>query len=284
MVRRHERELLRETVELVRENLSETDELDLANSPPVGRYCVIGTTSVVGWRLEVWFDSYLDPSQPPRFSAWVFAPTRRSAKKIADRSEWRYAAEIGWKARSYAPSYIRSRPGASWTERGLVDSWPGWGFYFGRYVRDGLDSRATAAALARDLGQIAKWTNDSWRDYLGLAKVRVRPAQAAFKARLLAAQATCLISGCGIVQLLDAAHIVPVSRHGGYTPGNGLLLRKDLHALFDAGLLRVDQNGRVSAAGNVLEDPAYAFLRGVRVKLTRQQRESLQKRATLTGA
>jgi putative restriction endonuclease len=40
--------------------------------------------------------------------------------------------------------------------------------------------------------------------------------------------------------VLEAAHIVPYNGPETNHPGNGLLLRADLHALFDLGLVAVD--------------------------------------------
>lgn len=50
----------------------------------------------------------------------------------------------------------------------------------------------------------------------------------------------CTITGCPILDVLEAAHIVPY--RGTYTnrTSNGLLLRADLHTLFDCNLLTID--------------------------------------------
>ena len=41
-------------------------------------------------------------------------------------------------------------------------------------------------------------------------------------------------------EALHAAHIEPVSEQGSGSVDNGLLLRSDLHLMFDAGLLRLE--------------------------------------------
>jgi putative restriction endonuclease len=38
---------------------------------------------------------------------------------------------------------------------------------------------------------------------------------------------------------LDAAHIRPYAEHGEHEPDNGLLLRRDIHSLFDRGYVTV---------------------------------------------
>ncbi|MFM6200619.1 MAG: HNH endonuclease, partial [Dolichospermum sp.] len=44
----------------------------------------------------------------------------------------------------------------------------------------------------------------------------------------------CLISGCEIKEIIEAAHIIPYSRIESHDIANGLLLKVDLHRLFDA--------------------------------------------------
>lgn len=74
-----------------------------------------------------------------------------------------------------------------------------------------------------------------------LAAIVRRHGQPAFRRQLLQAYAgQCAISGCNVEAVLDAAHIVPYRGPETNHPTNGLLLRTDLHALFDFGLVAVD--------------------------------------------
>lgn len=77
--------------------------------------------------------------------------------------------------------------------------------------------------------------------------VEARPDQAAFRrAVFLAHKGECAISGCDVVKALDAAHRTGRSwRNGHNRAEDGLLLRKDLHALYDNNLLTVDDAGVV---------------------------------------
>jgi putative restriction endonuclease len=71
-----------------------------------------------------------------------------------------------------------------------------------------------------------------------LAKTRV--GQRAFKALVLEAyQRRCAVTGARITPALDAAHIRPVAEEGENRVSNGLLLRADVHKLFDRGYLGV---------------------------------------------
>lgn len=82
--------------------------------------------------------------------------------------------------------------------------------------------------------------------------VEVRPNQAAFRRRVfLACGGRCIVSGCDVPAALDAAHKVGRKWKGGYNrTEDGYLLRKDLHALYDAGLLTIE-DGRVRIAASV---------------------------------
>lgn len=85
--------------------------------------------------------------------------------------------------------------------------------------------------------------------------VEARPDQAAFRREVfLACKGRCVISGCDVIQALDAAH-----KHGrrwrlGHNRAeDGYLLRKDLHALYDNKLLWISNDGKVELDSSVLE-------------------------------
>lgn len=68
--------------------------------------------------------------------------------------------------------------------------------------------------------------------------------QAVFREQVLDANDRCVISSCGILAILEAAHIKPYvvcceqgQREEMFDPKNGLTLRADLHKLFDAKLI-----------------------------------------------
>jgi hypothetical protein len=79
------------------------------------------------------------------------------------------------------------------------------------------------------------------------ASVEVRPDQAAFR-RLVYEKfdGVCALSGCEVRQALDAAHYKGRDWRKGHNGAeDGFLVRKDLHALYDAGLLRITADGVV---------------------------------------
>lgn len=52
----------------------------------------------------------------------------------------------------------------------------------------------------------------------------------------------CMLTGCNIPIAVEASHIVPYRGDEDNHPANGLLLRNDLHTLFDANLLTINPN------------------------------------------
>lgn len=74
-----------------------------------------------------------------------------------------------------------------------------------------------------------------------LAEIARRRGQPRFRAGLLRAYGgRCAISGCRAVEVLEAAHIIPYTGERTHHVQNGLLLRADMHTLFDRGLLGID--------------------------------------------
>lgn len=75
---------------------------------------------------------------------------------------------------------------------------------------------------------------------------RLKRDQSRFRAALLEKTVICEITGESELRALEAAHIVPVSAHGNFDAKNGLLLRADIHTLFDRGLLQIGGDGAVT--------------------------------------
>ena len=73
-----------------------------------------------------------------------------------------------------------------------------------------------------------------------------RLGQHAFQAVVLDAyERRCAVTGDKIRPVLQAAHIRPVSAAGEHRLDNGLLLRSDVHTLYDRGYLAVDTGHRL---------------------------------------
>jgi hypothetical protein len=93
-----------------------------------------------------------------------------------------------------------------------------------------------------------------------------RQGQLEFRSRLLRAYAfRCCITGSNAVQALEAAHIHPYRGPRTNHPTNGLLLRADLHILFDQGLIAIDAVPMTVLVARALKNTTYGDLAGSRV-------------------
>ena len=91
----------------------------------------------------------------------------------------------------------------------------------------------------------------SWTD----AQVRRRLGQGGFQTVVLDAyQARCAITGHRIRPTLQAAHIRPVTADGPHSITNGLLLRSDVHTMFDRGYLSLDTHLRLLVSPRLREE------------------------------
>ncbi|HRZ76251.1 MAG TPA: HNH endonuclease, partial [Bacteroidales bacterium] len=86
-----------------------------------------------------------------------------------------------------------------------------------------------------------------------LTKVRI--GQGVF--RILVTDAykrRCAVSGERTLPVLEAAHIIPYSSSGINTTNNGLLLRADLHKLFDSGYITVNDTYTIEISKRIKEE------------------------------
>jgi len=78
----------------------------------------------------------------------------------------------------------------------------------------------------------------------------------------------CAITGCSTATALQAAHIRTLDAADDNDAGNGVLLRADIHALFDAFLITFTPDGHGIEVSPKLTDPSYKFLRSKEMKVT----------------
>ena len=84
---------------------------------------------------------------------------------------------------------------------------------------------------------------------------RVRVGQGTFRTLITDAyQRRCAISGEKTLPALEAAHIKPYAESGPHAVSNGLLLRSDLHKLFDSGYVTVTPQHRVEVSSRIKEE------------------------------
>lgn len=83
---------------------------------------------------------------------------------------------------------------------------------------------------------------------------RPRLGQSSFRTAILAAyERRCAITGERTLPVLEAAHIRPFADLQAHDVRNGLLMRSDLHSLFDAGLVTVQPDLRFRVSRRIKE-------------------------------
>ncbi|MDB9492360.1 pentapeptide repeat-containing protein, partial [Dolichospermum circinale CS-534/05] len=119
--------------------------------------------------------------------------------------------------------------------------------------------------------KIKKYHNSEWIELLTKQKVKTakspppREGQQEFKEELKETYGyRCLISGCDIEQIIEAAHIIPYRDLNSHDVANGLLLRVDLHRLFDVHLIAIHPITRkVLISEQIAKD--YQDIRGIKI-------------------
>jgi len=107
-----------------------------------------------------------------------------------------------------------------------------------------------------------------------LAAVARRQGQAGFRKKLMTAyNGRCAITGTAVSAVLQAAHISPYLGPETNHVTNGLLLRADIHSLFDLRLLKVDPDTLTVAVSGALKGTQYEALEGTSLAPTLRQAE-----------
>jgi HNH endonuclease len=175
---------------------------------------------------------------------------RERIEKYAGRS-WRGDPEIGCNVLcepfffdegswipapdTWAPNIVRGK---------TFDTVTGEGQNLWLAVRDRLGVHTTSVAMEAEAER-----------YGSPFLARARLGQGTFRVLVTEAYTRrCAITGERTLPVLDAAHIKPYGSNGTHRVSNGLLLRKDLHRLFDDGYVTVSPDYRVLVSGRIKEE------------------------------
>lgn len=105
--------------------------------------------------------------------------------------------------------------------------------------------------VSKDSMVVEDPTTEYARRYL----TKVRIGQGAFRVQLTDAyQRKCAITGEKTLPVLEAAHIKSYSESGPHKISNGILLRADMHKLYDCGYLTFTSNYRVEVSSRIKEE------------------------------
>ena len=84
--------------------------------------------------------------------------------------------------------------------------------------------------------------------------VQPRLGQGTFRIAVTSAYGACAVSGEHSLPALEAAHVRPYADGGAHALPNGLLLRADIHRLYDAGYVTVTPDHRFCVSRDLVEE------------------------------
>jgi hypothetical protein len=94
-----------------------------------------------------------------------------------------------------------------------------------------------------------------------------RRGQPSFRKKLLKIYGNrCAITGCNATEVLEACHIVPYLGPKTNHPSNGLVLRADLHTLFDLDLVTIEPESMTVIVSPSLRGSEYGSLEGIELR------------------
>ena len=136
-------------------------------------------------------------------------------------------------------------PPASWSPQ--IVSFRGWS-------TDEAEGRALWHAVVERMAAAVPGADDEPRR--GAPRlVAPRLGQGAFRVLVTSQyERRCTVTGERTLPALDAAHIRPFAQGGPHAASNGLLLRRDLHGLFDGGYLTVTPERRLEVSRRIREE------------------------------
>lgn len=137
-------------------------------------------------------------------------------------------------------------------------------------VRAGVIALVEAEAQAWITREIPPIENECDARLRTMQSIVLRQGQLSFRNELLEAyEQQCAITGCKVLEVLEAAHIKPYMGDHTNRVDNGLLLRSDLHALFDRRLIWIAPDFTIQMAPN-LKNTEYANLQGQMLHLPKE--------------
>jgi len=175
------------------------------------------------------------------------------------RERIRYRGEAGSLQEIGCILIVRPRffPRDAWVPQ--PSDWPARTQTSKRYdLTQGEGARVWRACLANAQ---SFWTDIPGADELPAAAkgapriVEPRLGQGTFRVAVMEAYGrSCAVTEEHSLPALDAAHIRPVSEGGPHDVRNGMLLRADIHHLFDKGYVTVTPELRIEVSGRLSED------------------------------
>jgi hypothetical protein len=199
---------------------------------------------------------------------------KETCKKGTNGPEWQHRVRAALNALKSKSGPIRKSPRCNWRNYWIFTSSP-----YGEHVQQLEQSRIALAQEGYfDPGNIEDERKKTLRE------IAQREGQADFRRDLLVAYGRrCCATGCDAEAALEASHIVPYCGPQSNHVTNGLLLRSDVHTLFDLDLIGIDPKTLKVAITERLQRTCYRELNGQKLRVpravgSRPRLESLNRR------
>ncbi|MFH7906140.1 HNH endonuclease [Enterobacter cloacae] len=98
-------------------------------------------------------------------------------------------------------------------------------------------------------------------------QIKQRRGQKTFRDKLLKSNPVCAVTGCELVDILEAAHIDAYRNDRHNDISNGLLLRSDIHTLFDLNLIAIEPTTLLIKLSSKALNGGYEHFEGIPIKL-----------------
>lgn len=206
---------------------------------------------------------------------WVYAYHHEGTEFESSYTNYALKRNIDLRRPVVVLRQVKEKPGSLYRVEGvaLVVAYLDGFFYLEGFNQDGLAHEDFSNSLVDSVSGIAVEEPDSADKtpidlehdarQQAMRSIVQRQGQSKFRKELLYQyQSKCAISECGVEYVLDAAHILPYNGPHTNELANGLLLRTDLHNLFDLGLLAIDPEKRCVLISKKLEGSEYATFHG----------------------
>ncbi|WP_312210323.1 HNH endonuclease signature motif containing protein [Pseudescherichia sp.] len=109
-------------------------------------------------------------------------------------------------------------------------------------------------------------TNEDQRNVVE-RQIKQRRGQKTFRDKLLKSNPICAVTGCKLVDILEAAHIDAYRNDSHNHISNGLLLRSDIHTLYDLNLCAIDPTTKtIHFSADALEN-GYSKFEGLKISI-----------------
>jgi putative restriction endonuclease len=123
------------------------------------------------------------------------------------------------------------------------------------FTTDSGDGAALWEAVTKRISASAPFASEPGERFGAPQLVFPRLGQGAFRVVVTDDyQRRCAVTGEKTLPALDAAHIRPYAEGGEHTPSNGILLRRDIHSLFDAGYVTISPSLHFEVSSKIREE------------------------------